>query len=140
MTFKGLIKSSLNYAAPIWGPNASSSSFKKLQVIQNAALRVATGCHASTPLPLLHQEMAEMPVEAHVHMLGAQFLASAMRQDHPSFHLASADPGPRQMKETLRSKYIGSVEPLLVNVIPELLYVLRCYRKVAGLSLCARLL
>ena len=64
---------------------------------------------------LLHQEMAEMPVKEHVHMLGAQFLASALRPDHPSHHLASADPGPRQMKYTLRSKYISSVEPLLVN-------------------------
>ena len=54
ITFKGLIRSTLNYAAPIWAPNASSSSFLRLQKVQNAALRLATGCHAITPISHLH--------------------------------------------------------------------------------------
>ena len=42
-TYKSLIGSQMTYAAPIWLPNTSDSSRKKVQVIQNSALRVATG-------------------------------------------------------------------------------------------------
>ena len=84
-TFKGLIKSVLNYAAPIWAPNTSPSSFQRLQIVQNAALRVVTGCHVATPINHLHSEVWELPVEPHAHMLGAQFLATALQPNHCSF-------------------------------------------------------
>ena len=119
ITYKGLMKSTLNYAAPIWAPNASSSSFLRLQKVQNAALRLATGCHAITPIQHLHQGMQEIPLEPHAHMLGAQFLAAASCPSHPSHHLASVPPGPRRMKETLSSKYGPVVRPFLSDgVIP----------------------
>ena len=116
-TFKGHVKSTINFAAPVWAPNASPSSVNLLQRVQNSALRVATGCHSSTPVQHLHQEMLELPVAEHLHLLGAQFLASASRLGHQSFTIAMADPGPRQMKETLRTKYSRVVEPFLVDGI-----------------------
>ena len=42
-TYKATIRSLFTYASPIWSLHASNTSIKKLQTIQNAALRVATG-------------------------------------------------------------------------------------------------
>ena len=42
--YKAVMRTPLYYASSIWSPLASSTSINKLQVIQNAALRTATGC------------------------------------------------------------------------------------------------
>ena len=42
-TYRGLIRSIILYAAPIWYPNTSRTSILRLQRIQNSALRTATG-------------------------------------------------------------------------------------------------
>ena len=42
LNFKTLIRLRFTYAAPIWFPNTSETSIKKLQVIQNSALLIAT--------------------------------------------------------------------------------------------------
>ena len=110
VTFKGLIKSVINYAAPVWAPNASPSSFHKLQKVQNAALRVVTGCHVASPISHLHHEVWELPVEPHAHMLGAQFLATALQPNHCSFPLLTSNP---EMKHTLYTKYHHIVSPYL---------------------------
>ena len=43
-TYKTVIRPALEYASSIWSPLASSTSINKLQAMQNAALRTATGC------------------------------------------------------------------------------------------------
>ena len=43
-TYKAVMRPALQYASSIWSPLASSTSINKLQVMQNAALRTATGC------------------------------------------------------------------------------------------------
>ena len=45
LTYNALGKSIASYAAPVWSTNASDSSYKKIQTVQNAALRTATGAH-----------------------------------------------------------------------------------------------
>ena len=49
VTFKALVRPRLEYAAPVWSTVASETSVKRLQTIQNAALRVATGNHLMAP-------------------------------------------------------------------------------------------
>ena len=56
-----------------------------------------------------------MPVAAHIDLVGAQYLASALRVGHPSHSVVTSDPGPRRMKETLFTKYIDVVAPFLTN-------------------------
>ena len=56
-----------------------------------------------------------LPVAAHVDLLCAQFLASALRVGHPSHAVVTADPGPRITKPTLCTKYIDVVAPYLSN-------------------------
>ena len=51
----------------------------------------------------------------HVQLLSAQYLASASRQDHPSYDVVNLPRGPRDMKSTLQSAFSVDVEPYLVN-------------------------
>ena len=114
-TFKGLIRPFFDYAAPIVYPNYSPTSIKRLQTIQNKALRLVTGCHNAAAQDHLHAETEILPVAAHLRLLSAQHLAKALQPSHPSHHLVAApsEPPRRRMKETLRSSCLEVVEPFL---------------------------
>ena len=56
LTYNALGISLANYAAPVWSTNASDSSFKKIQTVQNTDLRTATGAHKIASIDHLHQE------------------------------------------------------------------------------------
>jgi len=113
VTYKALIKSIITYAAPIWFPNASPSSVAKLQIIQNAALRIATGCHKMAFSSHLHSQTEILPVANHLSLLCSQYLTSSLRPDHPNYALAKQHPGPRSMKHTLQSRFLPSISHLL---------------------------
>jgi len=53
-TYKATGQSLLNYCCPIWTPSLSKTSWSELQVAQNNALRIATGCHKMTNIDHLH--------------------------------------------------------------------------------------
>ena len=55
-TYKAVMRPALEYASSIWSPLSSSTSINKLKVIQNAALRTATGCTQDTNIQHLHDE------------------------------------------------------------------------------------
>ena len=123
MTFKSLIRPLIDYCCPVWYPNASKTSIKRLQAIQNAALRIVTGCHLKSPISHLHSETQVLPVDKHLELLSAQYLANALRPIHPSHAVVSAPQGPRAMKFTLFSKTIHLVEPHLQDgIIPTANY------------------
>ena len=111
-TYKAIIDSTFSYAAPIWVPNASPSSIAGLQTVQNSALRLATGCHLSSPVDHLHAEAMVLKVQEHLDMICTQFLATCLQRNHPSFTTVTADSGPRPMKHTLQSKYLTKLEEL----------------------------
>ena len=60
VTYKVVMRPALEYASSIWTPLASSNSINKLQVMQNAALRTATGCTQDTNIQHLHDETLGM--------------------------------------------------------------------------------
>ena len=101
-TYKSLIGSLTTYAAPVWFPNTSATSRKKLQVIQNSALRIATGCVKMSGIDDLHAEAKMLKVEDHLRMLCSQFLATCLQPGHPSLPIVTADSGPREQKQTLQ--------------------------------------
>ena len=105
VTFKSLIGSLFTYAAPIWFPNTSQTSRRKLQVIQNSGLRIATGCVKMTGIDDLHAEARTLKVEDHLRMLCSQFLATCLQPNHASLPIVTADPGPRDMKQTLQKSF-----------------------------------
>ena len=53
-TYKAVMRPALEYVSSIWSPLASSTSINKLQVMQNTALRTATGCTQDTNIQHLH--------------------------------------------------------------------------------------
>ena len=60
-TYKAVMRPALEYASSVWSPIASSTSINKLQVMQNAALRTATGCTQDTNIQHLHDETLKLP-------------------------------------------------------------------------------
>jgi hypothetical protein len=50
LTYKMLVRPLIGFGCPVWFLNASDTSIKKLQVVQNLALRTVTGCHMMTPI------------------------------------------------------------------------------------------
>ena len=66
-TYKAVMRPALEYASSIWSPLASSTSIHKLQFMQNAALRTATGCTLDTNIQYLHDETLILPIHDHLH-------------------------------------------------------------------------
>jgi hypothetical protein len=107
-TYKAIGRSIIDYAAPIWSPNASQTSFEKLQVAQNAALRAATGCHLMSNVDHLHAETSLLKVKAHSELLSAQYLAKCYNPDHPCHEVARENDEvafPREVHMSLRRKH-----------------------------------
>ena len=75
MTYKAVVRSIINYAAPVWGPNLHDANYRKIQYTQNEALRIATGCHKMSSIDHLHTEAEMLKVKEHSELLSAQYLA-----------------------------------------------------------------
>ena len=86
------------------------SKISKLQIIQNAALRIATGCPLMASIDHLHTEAEVLTVKEHLDMLCAQFLAICLQRLHPSCPTVTAESGPRNTKKTLQHRYYTLVE------------------------------
>jgi len=67
----------------------------KLQVTQNTALRITTGCTQTTPIHHLHRETQVLPLEQHMLMRETRIYPSTDCPTHPLHHLRSA-PARRQ--------------------------------------------
>jgi hypothetical protein len=126
ITYKALVESVMSYAAAVWYPNSKPTNVEKLQFIQNAAMRLITGCHKAASIDHLLSETKMMPVAEHLSMLCTQFLANCLGPSHPSHGVVLLPPGPRTnaagrpMKETLSSRFSAAVSPFLQNgIVPE---------------------
>ena len=113
LTYNALGKSIASYASPVWSTNASDSSFKKIQTVQNAGLRTETRAHKMVSIDHLHQESLTLRVKNHSDMLSAQYLVDCREEDHVSHSIIIQEPRPRPMKETLPSRHHSTVLPRL---------------------------
>ena len=68
----------------IWSPLASSTSIIKLQVMQNAALRTATGCTQDTNIHL-HDETLTLPIHDHQQLHASQYKQKIQHLSHPLY-------------------------------------------------------
>ena len=82
LTYNALGKSIASYAAPVWSTNARDPSFKKIQTLQNAALRRTTGAHKIASIDHLHQESLTLKVKDHSDMLSVHYLVNCLEEDH----------------------------------------------------------
>ena len=101
ITYKSIIRSTLEYANPIWSPMISASNWERLQSIQNKALRIATGSLSMAAIDHLHRECKVLPVKQHCELVTKQFLASCHIPGHPGGKHLGNPPPPRDMKKTM---------------------------------------
>ena len=80
-TYKAIVRPILNYAAPICFTQISSTHLDKLEVIQNKALRIATGCHQKSAASHLRAETGVLPLRGQ--LCSQQFYASALQPYTP---------------------------------------------------------
>ena len=104
-TYKGITRSVLNYRAPIWILLAAPSTLTKLEFIQNAALRVASGNVLMAPISHLHSEVKVLTLSMHLKLCCEQFYASALQTANPSHDCVTRPIGDRLMKHSLRSRF-----------------------------------
>ena len=100
LVYKSLGRSLLEYGNPIWSPQISDTNWNKLQVVQNHALRVATGCLAMTGKDHLHQETKVLPIKHHATLLTEQYVLAMHLPGHPGQKHLDRPPPPRRMKTT----------------------------------------
>ena len=93
-TYKAIGRSLCDYAAPVWSPSTSASSWRKLQAAQNGALRVALGCHRAASEDHLHCEAEMLKVQEHCSLLSRQYLAACFENGHPCAELRLGHTGP----------------------------------------------
>ena len=82
-TYKAVMRPALEYASSVWSPIASSTSINKLQVMQNAALRTATGCTQDTNIQHLHDETLTLPIHEHLQLHATQYKQKTQHPSHP---------------------------------------------------------
>ena len=80
-TYKAVMIPALEYASSVWSHIASSTSINKLQVMQNAALRTATGCTQDTNIQHLHDETLTLTIHEHLQLYASQY---KQKTQHPS--------------------------------------------------------
>ena len=68
-TYKAVMRPALEYASSVWSPIASSTSINKLQVMQNATLRTATGCRHDTNIQHMRDETLTLPIHEHLQLV-----------------------------------------------------------------------
>ena len=100
-TYKAIGRSLLEYAIPIWSPIISKTSWSKLQTIQNQAMRIATGCHAMSPIDHLHRETKMLPVKDHGDLLTKQFLLNCYLPGHPGNKFSDTPANQRNLKPNI---------------------------------------
>ena len=82
-TYTAVMRPALEYASSVWSPIASSTSINKLQVMQNAALRTATGCTQDTNIQHLHDETLTLPIHEHLQLHASQYKQKTQHPSHP---------------------------------------------------------
>ena len=100
-TYKAITRPQLEYASTVWSPIVSNTQMNKLQVIQNNALRIATGCTADTNTNHLHQETLVLPLSNHLRLHASQLKEKTKLPYHPLHPLRMQPKPPRIMKKTI---------------------------------------
>ena len=99
-TYKAVMRPALDDAFSIWSPLASSTSINKLQVMQNEALRTATGCTQDTNIQHLHDETLILPIHEHIQLHASQYKQKTQHLSHP-LHKHTTYNTPRLKKSTI---------------------------------------
>ena len=105
MTYKAVVRSIINYAAPVWSTNLHDTNYRNIQYTQNEALRIATGCHKMSSVDHLHVEAEMLKVMEHSELLSAQYLARCVEPENVCHSITTSETPKRWMKETLFTRH-----------------------------------
>ena len=83
VTYKAVVRPALEYASYILSLIAYSTSINKLQVMQNVALRPATGCTQDTIIQRLHDETLTFLIHEHLQINASQYKQKTQHPSHP---------------------------------------------------------
>jgi hypothetical protein len=100
-TYKTMTRPNLEYASTIWSPIAANTNINKLQIIQNSALRIATGCTKDTNTQHLHEESSTQPIKNHLQLHASQIRQKAEHPHHPLHSLIQDKSPPRLIRQTI---------------------------------------
>ena len=98
---------------PVWTPIAAHTHVETLQEVQNTAHGVATGCTTMTAIQHLHDETKFLPIRRHIRLKAVQHQLVHHLEGHPGNRLLDQPEQPRNIKETLFSRYERYVTSLL---------------------------
>jgi len=83
--YRSLIRSKLDYGCIVYG-SARKSYLKKLETIQNQALRICLGAFRTSPIPSLHVEADELPLHLRREKLSVQYaLKLGANPENPAY-------------------------------------------------------
>ena len=80
-TYTVVMRPALETGSSIWSLLSSSTSINKLQVMQNTALRTATGCTQDTNIQHLHDEALLLPIHEQLQLHASEY---KQKTQHPS--------------------------------------------------------
>ena len=83
-----------------WSPNASETNIDKPHIVQNTALRIATGCTHDTNTQHLHDKTNVLPIHQHLQLHASQIRQKAQHPTHPLHKLTIHPHTPRLIKQT----------------------------------------
>ena len=105
ITYKAIGRSIANYAALIWSPQLSISSWNDIQRAQNAALRTITRCPFMSNQDHLHREINIIPIKDYNDMLSKQYTLTCHLPYHPSYSLVNQGPPERNLRKYAAREY-----------------------------------
>ena len=100
-TYKAITRPVLEYASTIWSPIVAPTNINKLQVIQNTALRIATGCTKDSNIEHLHNETKILPMTEHLKLHSSQLRQQTQHPNHPLHAFTRQPPPNRYKKQTI---------------------------------------
>ena len=114
MTYNAVVRSIINYAAPVWSTNLRDTNYRNIQYTQNEALRIATDCHKMSSVDHLHVEAKMLKVREHSELLSAQYLARCLEPGNVGHSITTKETSKRRMKETLFNRHRNTAEPMML--------------------------
>jgi ribonuclease HI len=121
LLYLSYVRAAADYCAAAWGPCASDTQLKKIEVAQNAAARVITGCTSHTPTDDLLMEAQLMPFRDRVRELAATAYEKSLRLpvDNPRRDIAQSDVRARIKKKSWRSVAQEAVSAAGIAALPR---------------------
>ena len=113
LIYKSIVRSVLEYGSQIWSPILKPTHWKNLQIIQNQAMRIATGCLTMSAINHLHNETLLLPVKIHCDMKNKQYAVACHLPNHPGGKNFNNNKPPRIMKRTISTEHKETTDRLI---------------------------